>query len=83
MSTTDGSEAFDQLPNWYVCVSHQCLLRLIWCGFFFWSLLNWFLASLFGNLAEALQSGREIETMLSNQLYKDWSHKKVYLFFIV
>lgn len=69
MSTANGSMTFDWLPGWYVCVSHQWLLYLIWIwfGFFFlWSLLNWFLASLFGNCAEALQSGHKIGTMLSN-----------------
>lgn len=70
MSTTDGSKKLDWLPNWYVCVSHQWLLYLIQVCFFFflWSLLNWFLASLFGNRAEALQSGQKIGTMLSNQM---------------
>lgn len=68
MSTTDGSEELDKLPDWYISVSHQWLLHLICLAFFSWSLLNWFLASLFGNLAEALQSGHKIGTMLSNQM---------------
>lgn len=51
-----------------ICLWIPSVTVLSHLDFFFWSLLNWFLASLFDNLAEALQSGQEIGTMLSNQM---------------